>query len=123
MARAKAAFEATSAQYRATVLAAFQQVDDALSELHYAQQGEIEQVAAVKSAQTTLDLSLNRYREGAVNYLDVVTAQAAALSAQTSALDLHTQQLRYSVELIRALGGGWQADQAPNAPNSTIAQK
>ena len=123
VARAKAAFEASSAQYRATVLTAFQQVDDALSELHYAQRGEIEQAAAVKSAQTTLNLSLNRYREGAVNYLDVVTAQAVALSAQTYALDLHTQQLRYSVELIRALGGGWQADQAPTTPNSTFAQK
>ena len=52
---------------------------------------------------------MNRYREGAVNYLEVVTAQAAALSAQRAALDLHSQQLRTSVELFRALGGDWQA--------------
>ncbi len=113
--QAKAASDISGAQYRAIVLTAFQQVEDALSQLKYSKEGEIQQAAAVKSAQTSLTLSLNRYREGAVNYLDVVTAQAWALAAETSELDLHTQQLRTSVELIRALGGGWNS--AVSQPN------
>jgi len=123
VAQAKAALEIAGSQYRATVLTAFQQVEDALSALKYTKEGEIEQTAAVKSAQTTLSLSLNRYREGAVNYLDVVTAQASALSAESNLLDLHTQQLRSSVELIRALGGGWNANQLQVKSNTTMPQE
>lgn len=111
VAQARAQLEQTTAQYRATVLAAFQQVEDDLSYLKYDNEGEREQDAAVKSALITQTLAFNRYREGAVNYLEVVTAQAAALTAQRSALDLHTRQLRTSVELIRALGGGWDTTQ------------
>jgi NodT family efflux transporter outer membrane factor (OMF) lipoprotein len=111
VAQARAALEQTGAEYRAAVLAAFQQVEDDLSHLKYDREGEIEQDAAVKSATKTLTLAFNRYREGAVNYLEVVTAQAAALAAQRNALDLHTQQLRISVDLIRALGGGWDSVQ------------
>ncbi len=111
VAQARAALEQTSAEYRATVLAAFQQVEDDLSHLKYSREEELEQDAAVKSATRTLALAFNRYREGAVNYLEVVTAQTAALSAQRSALDLHTQQLRTSVDLVRALGGGWNSTQ------------
>jgi NodT family efflux transporter outer membrane factor (OMF) lipoprotein len=111
VAQARAALEQRGAEYRATVLAAFQQVEDDLSYLKYDKEEELEQDAAVKSATTTLTLAFNRYREGAVNYLEVVTAQTAALSAQRSALDLHTQQLRTSVDLVRALGGGWNSTQ------------
>jgi NodT family efflux transporter outer membrane factor (OMF) lipoprotein len=107
VAQARAAQEQAGAEYRAAVLAAFQQVEDDLSRLKFDHEGELEQDAAVKSASKTLTLAFNRYREGAVNYLEVVTAQGAALAAQRSALDLHTQQLRTSVDLIRALGGGW----------------
>jgi NodT family efflux transporter outer membrane factor (OMF) lipoprotein len=113
LAQAKAALEQTGAEYRAAVLAAFQQVEDDLSHLKYDREGELEQDAAVKSASKTLTLAFNRYREGAVNYLEVVTAQTDALSAQSKALDLHTQQLRTSVDLIRALGGGWSQASAP----------
>ncbi len=107
LAQAKFALEQTGAEYRATVLAAFQQVEDDLSHLKYDREGELDQDAAVQSATKTLDLAFNRYREGAVNYLEVVTAQAAALAAESSALDLHTRQLRTSVDLVRTLGGGW----------------
>ncbi|MFI4941258.1 MAG: efflux transporter outer membrane subunit [Burkholderiales bacterium] len=107
LAGARAALDQAGAEYRATALSAFQQVEDDLAHLKYDRQGELEQDAAVKSAATTLTLALNRYREGAVNYLEVVTAQTDALAAQRAALDLHTRQLRTSVDLIRALGGGW----------------
>ena len=110
LAQAKAAYEQAGADYRATVLAAFQQVEDDMALLKYDRDAEEQQNQAVKSANTTLTLALNRYREGAVNYLEVVTAQAAALSAESSALDLHTRQLRTSVDLIRAVGGGWSRD-------------
>jgi NodT family efflux transporter outer membrane factor (OMF) lipoprotein len=109
--QARAALEQAGADYRSVTLAAFQQVEDDLSKMKYDHQGELEQGAAVKSATITLELASNRYREGAVNYLEVVTAQAAALAAERNALELHNRQLRTSVELIRALGGGWSQKQ------------
>jgi NodT family efflux transporter outer membrane factor (OMF) lipoprotein len=110
VAQARAAFDETSAKYRSTVLGAFQQVEDNLALLnHYHDASEAEK-SAVDAAQRSLNFSLDRYREGAVNYLDVVTSQTAALQTQRDALDLDTRQLRASVALIRALGGGWSQD-------------
>ncbi|PRC93655.1 efflux transporter outer membrane subunit [Solimicrobium silvestre] len=120
---ARAALDQTGAEYRATVLAAFQQVEDDLSRLKYDHEGELDQNAAVQSAEKTLTLAFNRYREGAVNYLEVVTAQAAALAAERSALDLHTQQLRTSVDLIRALGGGWSQEPDQNQATAKTAMQ
>jgi len=107
LAQARASLLEASSTYRAVVLTAFQQVEDNLSQLKFAKQSELEQQEAMAASDKTLTLALNRYREGAVNYLEVVTAQEAALTATRRALDIHTQQLKYSVELIRALGGGW----------------
>lgn len=112
VAQARAALDQAGAEYRALALAAFQQVADDLSRLKFDREGELEQNAAVGSAIKTLELAGNRYREGAVNYLEVVSAQTAALDAERSALDLHTRQLQTSVDLIRALGGGWARDAA-----------
>jgi NodT family efflux transporter outer membrane factor (OMF) lipoprotein len=109
LAAAKAALDQAGADYRSVALSAFQEVEDDLSHLKYDHQGEVEQDAAVAAARRTEGLALNRYREGAVNYLEVVTAQADALSAERAALQLHTSQLRTSVDLIRALGGGWSS--------------
>lgn len=108
VAQARAAHEQAAAEYRAVVLGAFQQVEDNLSRLKYGLEEEREQDAAVKSATKTLTLALNRYHEGVASYLEVVTAQAASLSARSSALDLHVRQLQSSVGLVRALGGGWR---------------
>lgn len=119
--QAKAVLDQAGADYRAAALAAFQQVQDDLSQLKYYRESELEQDEAVKSSATTLKLAFNRYREGAVNYLEVVTAQADALAAQRSALDLHTQQLRTSVDLIRAVGGGWSQESL--ADGKTVASK
>jgi NodT family efflux transporter outer membrane factor (OMF) lipoprotein len=109
VAQARAEFDASAANYRATVVSAFQEVEDSLATLNHYHDAAVEEKAAVDAAQRTLDLSMALYVKGATDYLTVVTSQTAALQAQLEALDLDTLQLRASVELIRALGGGWEA--------------
>lgn len=105
--QARAALDQAGAEYRGIVLAAFQQVEDNLALLqHYRAAAEAEQ-SALASARHSLEFAMTRYREGAVSYLEVVQSQTTALTAQRAALDLDTRQLRASVALIRALGGGW----------------
>lgn len=105
--QARAVFDEASDRYRSTALSAFQQVEDNLALLHLLGDEATDESAAVVSAQNTLDLALDRYRNGAVNYLEVVDSQTAALQAQRTALTLRDRQLRASVGLIRAIGGGW----------------
>lgn len=106
--QARATLDQAGAEYRGIVLAAFQQVEDNLALLqHYRTAAEAEQ-SALASAQRSLEFAMTRYREGAVSYLEVVQSQTTALTAQREALDLDTRQLRASVALIRALGGGWE---------------
>lgn len=108
VAQARAVLDEAGANYRGVVLGAFQEVEDSLALLyHYGNAAESER-AAVTSAQTSLDFAMNRYREGAVSYLEVVQSQTDALNAQREAMSLETRQLRASVALIRALGGGWE---------------
>jgi NodT family efflux transporter outer membrane factor (OMF) lipoprotein len=105
--RTRAVLDENAARYRGVVLGAFQQVEDNLALLdHYRDAAESERSALV-AAQRSLDYATLRYREGAVNYLEVVTAQTATLQSQRSSLNLDTLQRRASVQLIRALGGGW----------------
>lgn len=107
--QAKAEFDDASAQYRQTVLDAFRQVEDDLVLLRDLSTEMEQENQAVASAQQTMTIATNRYREGIVNYLDVVTAQTAALSAQRTAETIRTRRLQASVDLIRALGGGWRS--------------
>ena len=107
IARSQAVLEEAGAKYRSVVLSAFQQVEDNLALLnHYRAAADAER-SALAAAQRSLDFSTARYREGAVNYLEVVASQTATLQTQRNALDLDTRQRRASVQLIRALGGGW----------------
>ena len=104
---AKAAYNVAGAQYRSTVLHAFQQVEDNLALLNDLARESISLKAAVTDTKHTLDLAMNRYREGAVSYLEVTVAQTAAQQAQLDELNLRKRRLQASVGLIRALGGGW----------------
>jgi len=107
----KAAYEATVANYRESVLTAFQQVEDGLSGLNALSKASASQTAAVEDAQRALQLANNRYTGGVTSYLDVITAQSALLSNQRLATQLLGQQLVTSVYLVKALGGGWDASQ------------
>lgn len=107
VAAARAATDQAGAQYRSVVLNAFAQVQDNLAQIDHVGVALVDQKDAAAAAQHSLDLAMDRYKQGAVGYLDVVTAQTVALQAQRSLLDLYTSQLRSSVQLIRALGGGW----------------
>ncbi|HET8881736.1 MAG TPA: efflux transporter outer membrane subunit [Solimonas sp.] len=106
--QARAALDEAGAHYRAVALGAFAQVEDELTVLGRYRDAAADQALAVDAAQKALDYSMTRYREGAVNYLDVTVAQTAALQAQRDRLALETGRLRASVALVRALGGGWQ---------------
>ena len=108
VAQARAEFDASAADYRGVVVAAFQQVEDDLASLNHYYDAAQQEKAAVDAAQRTLDLSLALYKQGAADYLTVVTSQTALLQAQLQALNLDTLQLRASVDLVRALGGGWE---------------
>jgi NodT family efflux transporter outer membrane factor (OMF) lipoprotein len=107
---AQAAYDATVAAYRQTVLTAFQNVEDTLAALRILEEQAQQQATVVQVAETTLRLALNRYTGGVTTYLEVVTAQSAALAAARIAVDLSTRRMTTSVLLIRALGGGWQAE-------------
>jgi len=111
--QAQAAFNEAADRYRSTTLAAFRQVEDNLALLHLLDEEASQEGAAVASAQNTLHLAMDRYENGAVNYLDVVTSQTAALQAQRTLLILRDRQLRASVGLIRAVGGGWSTKDMP----------
>ncbi|MBM3223572.1 MAG: efflux transporter outer membrane subunit [Candidatus Tectomicrobia bacterium] len=120
-AQAQAAYEATVANYRQTVLIAFQNVEDQLAVLRILEAEAQQQDKAVQTAGAVLTLALNRYKGGITTYLEVITAQSAALAAARTAIDLTTRRLTASVLLIKALGGGWTPpDTAPIDPIAKV---
>ena len=105
----RAAYDATVAIYRQTVLTAFQGVEDTLSTLRILEEQAVQQAKAVQAAEAALLLAINRYKGGITTYLEVVVVQSVALTAQRVALDLLTRRMTATVLLIRALGGMWEA--------------
>jgi NodT family efflux transporter outer membrane factor (OMF) lipoprotein len=112
--QAKHNYEAQAATYRATVLGAFNEVEDRLSDLHVLEDEATTEKRAVAAAQHSLDLSNQRYKGGATSYLEVLIADSTLLSNERTSTDLVTRQFVASVGLVRALGGGWDVTQLPH---------
>jgi NodT family efflux transporter outer membrane factor (OMF) lipoprotein len=111
--QAWAAYDASVAAYRQSVLTAFQEVEDNLSGLRILDAESKKQEQAVQSAEHSLALSTNRYKGGLVTYLEVITAQSTALSNERTAVDILTRRMNSTVLLIKALGGGWDVSKMP----------
>lgn len=111
VAQARAAFDASSASYRQTVLAGFQEVEDNLAALDVLAQERQVQDGAVASARNAERVSLSQFRAGTTTYLAVITAQTLALNNERTALQLQSRQFAAHVALVKALGGGWSASQ------------
>lgn len=113
---AKASYDSTVAAYRETVLTGFQQVDDNLAALRILEQEAGVQASAVHDAQRSLDLSNNRYQGGVTSYLEVITAQNAALSDELTAVNILGRRMASAVLLVQAIGGGWDRGDLPQRP-------
>jgi NodT family efflux transporter outer membrane factor (OMF) lipoprotein len=109
-----AAYDATVANYRQTVLAAFQQVEDSLAALRVLEREAQAEDLAVEAAQNSLEISTYQYKAGTVNYLTVITAQAILLQDQVQAVSILTRRMSASVLLVEALGGGWDVSKLPS---------
>lgn len=105
--QAIAAYDGTVAQYKQAVLTAFQAVEDNLAALRILEQEAAVQDEALQSARQAVVLVTNQYKAGTVSYVNVITAQATALAAERSALDILNRRMAASVLLATALGGGW----------------
>jgi NodT family efflux transporter outer membrane factor (OMF) lipoprotein len=114
LAAARAAYDQAVANYRQSVLTAFQQAEDGISNLSTLSQALATQAAAVEDARRALAIANNRYVGGVTNYLDVITAQTTLLTSQRLQTQLLGQQMVSAVYLIKALGGGWDASQIRN---------
>ncbi|MGA7520953.1 MAG: efflux transporter outer membrane subunit [Acidobacteriaceae bacterium] len=111
--QAREGYEQQVANYRQTVLAAFQDVEDNLAALRILSQEAVTEQAAVEAARRSLLISTHRYKGGVTTYLEVLTAQTAQLTNERTQEDIATRQFVASVQLIRALGGGWNTGQLP----------
>jgi NodT family efflux transporter outer membrane factor (OMF) lipoprotein len=107
LARAKAQYQGDVADYRQTVLTAFQEVEDNLGTLNTLAQEAESQQRATAAAELSLRLATNRYQAGAVDYLDVASAQTIALQNERNGETIDARRLDASVQLLKALGGGW----------------
>src|SRR5580698_2531444 len=115
VAQFRAAYDQSVATYRQTVLTAFAQVEDNLASLRILSQEIGQQDQAVAFSLRYVNIATDRYKLGLDPYLDVITAQTSLLTNQQTAVSLRLQQLTASVQLIEAVGGGWEAAQLPTS--------
>lgn len=118
----RAAYDQAVANYRETVLTAFQQLEDNLASLRFLSTEIQQQDTAVKSAEQSLSVATDRYRLGIDPYLNVITAQTTLLSNQQTAESIRMQEMVAAIQLIEALGGGWDSSRLPS-PNDLSANR
>jgi NodT family efflux transporter outer membrane factor (OMF) lipoprotein len=109
----QAEYDSTVARYRQTVLAAFQQVEDEMATLRILARQIEQEETVVKSSERYLALATERYKLGIDSYLNVITAQTTYLVNRETLVNLRTQQIAASVQLVEAVGGGWDVSQTP----------
>jgi NodT family efflux transporter outer membrane factor (OMF) lipoprotein len=114
--QAIAAYDQAVADYRQTVLTGFQQVEDNVAALRILEHEAQTQEKAVAAAQKYLDLAVTRYKGGVTSYLEVTTAQSAALSAEITSVNILGRRMVDAVTLVQALGGGWDRSSLPARP-------
>ena len=112
--QARAAYDATVASYRQTVLGGFQEVEDNLAALRILEEESRVQGEAVSAARRSMEYSMNQYRAGTISYLEVVTVQTILLTNERTAIDILGRRMAASVLLIRAIGGGWNYSTLPS---------
>ena len=114
--QAIAAYDQAVANYRQTVLTGFQQVEDNVAALRILENEAQVQARAVTAAQKYLELAITRYTGGVTSYLEVTTAQSAALSDEVTAVNILGRRMVDAVTLVQALGGGWNSSELPQRP-------
>ncbi len=114
--QARAAYDFQVAAYRENVLVGFQQVEDNLAAVRVLENEAKVQDEAVTASQRSLDLSVTRYKGGVTSYLEVITAQSAALTDEVTAVNILGRRMANTVLLIQALGGGWDRSSLPDRP-------
>src|ERR1700683_2613608 len=117
----QAQYDSTVANYRETVLTAFQQIEDNLASLRILSVEIQQQDVAVASAEHTLQIATDRYKLGIDPYLNVITAQTALFSNRQTAVTLRSSQMTASVQLIEALGGSWDTSQLPSMHSTMVS--
>ena len=113
--QARAVYDETVANYRGSVLDAFREVEDNIAAIRQLEQEAVSQDAAVDATQSALQQANNRYKAGIVTYLEVVTTENAALQAQLLSRDIQLRRFVATIQLVKALGGGWQPDRIAQA--------
>jgi NodT family efflux transporter outer membrane factor (OMF) lipoprotein len=119
---AKAAYDQATANYRQTILNAFEEVEDNLAALRILEEESKTQAGAVAAAERSLQQSTTRYKGGVTNYLEVTTAQGTALTNQRVEVEILARRMTASVQLIKALGGGWKASTLPQITKQELNQ-
>ncbi|MBL6749485.1 MAG: efflux transporter outer membrane subunit [Nevskia sp.] len=117
--QARAAYDETVADYRSSVLGAYQDVEDNLAALRQLERESLSEADAVAATRKVLEQATLRYKAGAASYLEVVTAENAALAAQQSQVDIQTRRMSAAVLLVKALGGGWHGAALQQSMNRT----